>query len=92
MENRIIKTAEAQDGILSLLNKLNSTADKYSTLNESTYIKIAKKYAEKNLYPGSPEIAKNFLRPQDKLILNELHPQVVLELKENAEKKAMFKS
>ena len=25
-------------------------------------------------YPGSPEIARHFLRPQDRLILNELHP------------------
>ena len=91
-DERIIKTAEAQDGILSLLNKLNSSQDKNSILNESTYIKIAKIYAKKNLYPGSPEIAKNFLRAQDKLIVNELHPQVVLELKENVKQKALFKS
>lgn len=28
-----------------------------------------------NRYPGSPELAARMLRPQDRLVLNELHPQ-----------------
>lgn len=34
-------------------------------------------------YPGSPEIARRFSRPQDRLHLNELHPEDALLLKEN---------
>jgi 23S rRNA (adenine2030-N6)-methyltransferase len=36
-----------------------------------------------SLYPGSPMIARRLLRPQDALVLNELHPEELAALREN---------
>jgi len=50
-----------------------------------TYLSIVKKYNSDNLdlYPGSPLIAENVLRPHDQMILCELHSDDVRTLKDN---------
>jgi len=50
-----------------------------------TYYEIVKPFyflKENSFYPGSPLIAKHFLRPQDQMILNEWHPEDGIRLKE----------
>ncbi len=79
-DERLVKTQEAENGIKKLLQKDNNA------LNEifgSHFAKILENYITKNEYPGSPEIARVLLRKQDRLILNELHPKVIEELKQN---------
>jgi 23S rRNA (adenine2030-N6)-methyltransferase len=49
----------------------------------SDYLSLITAYKEFNQYPGSPEIAKSMLRPQDKLILMEWHNQEIQNLKSN---------
>lgn len=39
-------------------------------------------YWQGNLYPGSPQIAAEYLRPQDRLLANELHPEDVKTLRQ----------
>ena len=62
------KTAEAQSGIARLV----SSADDPPAL--STYLKIARGQGT-NHYPGSPLIAAKLLRPQDRLVAIEKHPE-----------------
>lgn len=76
-DSRILKTSEAENGILKLLRNK-------SFPNEiSLYLNCVKKYLEKGFYPGSPEIERFFLRSQDFLILSELHPQEIENLRYN---------
>ena len=67
------KTGEAQEGIITLRAKLPA---------EHPYTKILNSM-QKNYYPGSPTIAHNILRQNDRLFLMELHPQEFRVLKEN---------
>lgn len=65
------KNAEFESGIARLFaaNNLPETL--------ANFVEIIKKYNENNtlnLYPGSPKIAEQFLRTDDKLRLFELHP------------------
>jgi 23S rRNA (adenine2030-N6)-methyltransferase len=60
------KTGEWQGGIGRLL-----TAE----LKGETAVRAVNKASAFQFYPGSPEIARRLLRPVDRLILNELHPQ-----------------
>lgn len=76
-DSRILKTSEAENGILKLLKNK-------SFPNEiSLYLNCVRKYLEKGFYPGSPEIERFFLRSQDLLILSELHPQEIENLRYN---------
>ena len=81
---RAAKTAEAEAGIISLL--------KAGTNPEfSSYINALREHnpawnAEKGsdgfqFYPGSPLLARHFLRPQDRLIACELHIEDAAELR-----------
>lgn len=79
-DERLVKTGEAESGIINLLS---SDEHKFSQLKDLKYISLVKEYSAHNYYPGSPEIARNLMRSQDELILNELHPQVIHELKSN---------
>ncbi len=88
-DERLRKTDEAEDGIKRFLARLSE----YELSNEheeerkliAPYIEIVRAYALKNLYPGSPAIENNFVRPdKDIQILSEFHPTVINELKENA--------
>lgn len=75
MDNRSLKTGEAEKGIVSLLQMEQLPG----VLSE--YISLVKPYAQKKLYPGSPEIESVLKRPGDKLNLSELHPQEVENLR-----------
>lgn len=68
------KTQESQSGIARLL-----TATNPPTLIQN-YIDCVKSF--NHFYPGSPCIARYFLRPQDKMILSELHAQDIQLLKQ----------
>ena len=81
-DNRIVKTGEAEKGIISL-DKLLDKGDKTLPVSFYNYISLIDKYTKENLYPGSPEIEKSLMRGQDTLILSELHPQEVENLKAN---------
>ena len=79
-ELRALKTGEASLGIARLWpppkGALGDLLSPYlavvAGLNQGGALK---------LYPGSPAIAQALLRPQDRLILNELHPDDVASLK-----------
>jgi 23S rRNA (adenine2030-N6)-methyltransferase len=79
-DERLIKTGEAEKGIKKLLS--SDEKDLRDILGDS-YLVFLQDYLSKGLYPGSPETARFFMRSCDHLILNELHPAVSLELKEN---------
>lgn len=79
-DNRLIKTGEAQKGIQALLQAKNPPKELDSYLN------LIKEYSDKNLYPGSPEIERRLMRKQDFLILSELHPQEIENLRRNMNK------
>ena len=72
-----LKTKESKHGIERLAE--------HSVQNKalSDYLSFVNAYKEFNQYPGSPEIAKSMLRPQDKLILMEWHNQEIQNLKSN---------
>ena len=76
-DNRLIKTGEAQKGIQALLQAKNPPQEL------DIYLNLIKEYSDKNLYPGSPEIERRLMRKQDFLILSELHPQEIENLRRN---------
>ena len=76
-DNRILKTGEAERGVRKLLKADNPP----QVL--SSYLNLIKQYAEKNLYPGSPEIERRLMRNGDFLVLSELHPQEIENLRRN---------
>lgn len=76
-DNRSLKTNEAENGILKLLKQ----NDFPSGLDD--YCNFINEYVEKKMYPGSPEIEKQMMRKDDFLILSELHPQEIINLKNN---------
>lgn len=80
-DNRILKTGEAEKGIQKLLTDCTTFPDEFMP-----YINLIKEYTSKNLYPGSPEIERRLLREQDSLILSELHPQEIENLRSNMNK------
>lgn len=77
-DNRILKTGEAEKGIQKLLSQVSDFPEEMKS-----YITLVKEYSQKNLYPGSPEIERRFLRTGDNLILSELHPQEIENLRNN---------
>ena len=78
-DSRSLKTSEAEIGILRLIKAGNHTVPE--ELNE--YLSFVQKYTERGFYPGSPEIERAFMRANDVLVLSELHPQEIENLKEN---------
>ena len=90
---RAQKTNEAESGIRRLLqpevfdlSKLESPqviSTGAMTNIIAHYLTLCRTYAAEQKYPGSPEIARCFLRPADKLILSELHPQGIVVLRRN---------
>ena len=84
-DNRSLKTGEAQKGILSLL-KLHLQEQTINNPNFESYLKLVKNFTDKNYYPGSPLIEFSKMRSQDFLILSELHPQEIENLRKNIKK------
>ena len=87
LDNRILKTGEAQSGIQLLLQKKDELP-----LELNSYLDLVQKYLEKSLYPGSPEIECNKLKENSTLVLSELHPTEYEFLKQNIYKSESAKN
>ncbi|MEJ6012204.1 23S rRNA (adenine(2030)-N(6))-methyltransferase RlmJ [Novosphingobium aquae] len=64
------RTGESTQGVLRAFADQNPLLDDYRAAVQAVNVG-----AEPHLYPGSPQILAQLLRPQDFLILNEKHPQ-----------------
>jgi len=71
------RTGEATQGVLRAFANPNPLLDDYRAA-----VRAANAGAEPRLYPGSPRILAQLLRPQDVLILNEKHAQDAMALRE----------
>ena len=76
-DSRSLKTSEAEAGIAKFLKQENAPEEL------KNYLDFVRTYTEKGFYPGSPEIERAFMRQQDVLVLSELHPQEIENLKQN---------
>lgn len=81
LDNRSLKTGEAQKGIVELYKSYSEKND--CPEDFKFFLQFIEKYLKKNMYPGSPAIETALLREQDKLLLSELHPQEIENLKKN---------
>ncbi|PZU07570.1 23S rRNA (adenine(2030)-N(6))-methyltransferase RlmJ [Sphingomonas sp.] len=70
------RTGEATQGVLRAIADPNPLLDDYRAA-----VKAVNVGAEPHLYPGSPRILAQLLRPQDVLILNEKHPEDAIALR-----------
>jgi len=75
------KTLEADDGIARLLQRSDLPPEVQHYVD---IVRAQNPSSELRWYPGSPWFSASHLRPQDQLMLCELHPQDALELAENA--------
>lgn len=64
------RTGEATQGVLRAFADQNPLLDAYLAA-----VRVTNGGGEPHLYPGSPRILAQLLRPQDVLILNEKHPE-----------------
>lgn len=64
------RTGEAGQGVLRAFADANPLLDDYRAA-----VQVVNDGPEPRLYPGSPHILAQLLRPQDALILNEKHPE-----------------
>lgn len=80
-DNRSLKTGEAEKGIFSFSQTAAELPSAFAD-----YLSFVKNYLSDSRYPGSPEIERNFMRAGDTLILSELHPQEIENLRENMKK------
>ena len=64
------RTGESTQGVLRAFADTNPLLDDYRAAVQTVNVG-----AEPHLYPGSPQILAQLLRPQDSLILNEKHPE-----------------
>jgi 23S rRNA (adenine2030-N6)-methyltransferase len=82
-DERANKTNEAQDGILKLLDadRLAGLESMHEVLQKLNIGWDGNSSAGFRYYPGSPLLAVHLLRPQDRLIACELHPEDAEELK-----------
>ncbi len=71
------KTKEHQPGIAALIKKGAANTD------AAFYLDAVRRDFAKGHYPGSPMLAARLLRPQDRMIANELHPEDMQVLKQN---------
>jgi len=70
------RTGEAARGVLRAFANTNPLLDDYRAA-----VQAVNAGGEPHLYPGSPKILAQLLRPQDFLILNEKHPKDVVALR-----------
>jgi 23S rRNA (adenine2030-N6)-methyltransferase len=82
-DERALKTGEAQKGIYRLLTAapISELAEYFRILNELNPGFQADQPETFRFYPGSPMIARLMLRPQDRLVLCELHEEEIRELR-----------
>jgi 23S rRNA (adenine2030-N6)-methyltransferase len=64
------RTGEAEQGVMRVLADTNPLLDDYRAV-----VAAVNGEGERHLYPGSPRVLAQLLRPQDVLILNEKHPE-----------------
>ena len=64
------RTGESTQGVLRAFADPNPLLNEYRAVVQAVNVE-----AEPRLYPGSPRILAQLLRPQDVLILNEKHPE-----------------
>ena len=76
-DGRSLKTGEAGKGILAF-EKRDDLPPAFAE-----YLSFVKTYLSDSHYPGSPEIERRLMRAQDTLILSELHPQEIENLRAN---------
>ena len=65
-----LRTGEATQGVLRAFADTNPLLNDYRAAVQAVNVD-----AEPQIYPGSPQILAQLLRPQDFLILNEKHPE-----------------
>ncbi|MBB4613407.1 23S rRNA (adenine(2030)-N(6))-methyltransferase RlmJ [Novosphingobium taihuense] len=70
------RTGESTEGVLRAFVDENPLLDDYRAA-----VQAVNEGVEPRLYPGSPKILAQLLRPQDLLILNEKHPEDVRSLR-----------
>ena len=80
-DNRSLKTGEAEKGIVSLIKTGGEVPPAFAD-----YMDFVKPYLKDSRYPGSPEIERSLMRAGDTLILSELHPQEIENLRSNMKK------
>lgn len=80
---RALKTNEAQEGIVKLLATphIPQLGSYYTVLKELNPSLEPSKPPQ--LYPGSPTLIYHMLRSQDRLVACELHPEDIVELRQN---------
>ena len=82
-DNRSLKTGEAEKGI-SVFSKIEGAgASEVIPPAFAEYMDFVKPYLSDSRYPGSPEIERSLMRSGDTLILSELHPQEIENLRSN---------
>ena len=87
-DNRSLKTGEAKKGIeaISMLacdGGEGGAGSRQLPSALSRYLDFVSAYLKDGRYPGSPEIERCFMRQSDTLILSELHPQEIENLRKN---------
>jgi 23S rRNA (adenine2030-N6)-methyltransferase len=77
LDSRALKTAEARDGIFTLLSrpKAASLSAYFQVLARLNPQWSGEGVDHFRVYPGSPLFAFSMLRPQDRLVVCELHPE-----------------
>lgn len=70
------RTGEAAEGVMRAFADTHPLLEDYRAA-----VRAVNEEAEPHLYPGSPRILSQLLRPQDLLILNEKHPEDVAALR-----------
>lgn len=81
-EGAALRTQEAEDGIQRLLSMPTPPAVLHDFLQLVRQFCLHPNAQRLHIYPGSPLWAAMLLRPQDRLILNELHPNAYASLRE----------
>lgn len=77
-----VRTDEKSSGIAKLHGRTLKSAPRYSQLLDRF------NPGQLDAYPGSPEIALRLLRPSDRLLLCELHPEDIVKLRRRYRKEA----
>lgn len=83
LDNRSLKTNEARSGILALAQAVKNAGSNSVPQDLTAYLDYVQSYLDKSLYPGSPKIEQDLMRGQDTLILSELHPAEIENLRKN---------
>lgn len=80
-----MQTGEAAEGIFRLLSHLEQDGASSAGIPEAVavYAGLCRDCRSGGWYPGSPEIARRLSRPGDGLVLCELHPSEIGELRKN---------